>query len=669
MAPKRVNAGATAPDEPLAAPGRPAAATAGANVIVLAEDVTLLELLKHALDGRQRVWRADNALHAADLLVAAHSGILFIDAALPAHETPTLVDKLHEQFPDFPIVVTGRRDDELELGDRISSGAVFRFLHKPVSADRVRNFMDAAARRQGEQPDTDLSASSALPVASARALDSVRSIRLPRIRLDPVVIKRALRILVAIAFVVVAVWALTSLVRQKPWEKISIPDITALAPAQKDEPAPIPTRTDPALSRLLSAAGIALSQGRLAEPEGQNAVELYRRALLADPGNAEALRGLARTTDELLLRVEQLLLAQDLPAAAGALDAARSADPANPRLEFFSAQLVHERDRLQGASGVAATGGAAAEQAQDERLNRLLTLADERMRQGRLVGDADSAKSYVLEARDVRPGDAGVQQAMNALSSRMLLAANEAMKDGDAVAATGWLDRAASLGVDGRSVARLRAEIESARLATVQEDRSRLLALANQRIAQGRLLDPPGDSARHYVDLLSAADPGYSGLAETATLLAAALLDDSGRLMRDGRYADAEAALAAAGSAGASKSEVASARSALNSARARAVASQEILPEGALTKIEHQPAKYPVRAASRGIEGWVDVQFTVAADGSTQDAVVTDSSPAGSFEQAVLDAVQGWRYQPRIVAGKPLDQRVQLRVRFELAGN
>jgi TonB family protein len=243
------------------------------------------------------------------------------------------------------------------------------------------------------------------------------------------------------------------------------------------------------------------------------------------------------------------------------------------------------------------------------------------------------------------------------------------MKDGDAVAATGWLDRAASLGVDGRSVARLRAEIESARLATVQEDRSRLLALANQRIAQGRLLDPPGDSARHYVDLLSAADPGYSGLAETATLLAAALLDDSGRLMRDGRYADAEAALAAAGSAGASKSEVASARSALNSARARAVASQEILPEGALTKIEHQPAKYPVRAASRGIEGWVDVQFTVAADGSTQDAVVTDSSPAGSFEQAVLDAVQGWRYQPRIVAGKPLDQRVQLRVRFELAGN
>lgn len=669
MAPKRANAGATAPDEPQAAPGRPATATAGANVIVLAEDVTLLELLKHALDGRQRVWRADNALHAADLLVAAHSGIVFIDAALPAHETPTLVDRLHEQFPDFPIVVTGRRDDELELGDRISSGAVFRFLHKPVSADRVRNFMDAAARRQGEQPDANLSSSSTLPAASARALESVRSIRLPHIRLDPVRIRRALRIFVAIAVAVVAVWALTSLVRQKPWEKISIPDITALAPAQKDEPVPTPKRADPALSRLLSTAGIALSQGRLAEPEGQNAVELYRRALLADPGNVEALRGLARTTDELLLRVEQLLLAQDLPAAAGALDAARSADPANPRLEFFSAQLVHERDRLQGASGVAATGGAAAEQAQDERLNRLLTLADERMRRGRLVGGADSAESYVLEARDTRPGDAGVQQAMNALSGRMLLAANEAMKDGDMIAATDWLDRAASLGVDGRSVARLRAEIESARLATVQEDRSRLLALANQRIAQGRLLDPPGDSARHYVDLLSAADPGYSGLAETAALLAEALLDDSGRLMRDQRYADAEAALAAAGSAGARKSEVASARSALNSARARAVASQEILPEGALTKIEHQPAKYPVRAASRGIQGWVDVQFTVAADGSTRDAFVTDSSPAGSFEQAVLDAVQGWRYQPRIVAGKPLDQRVQLRVRFELAGN
>jgi len=177
-----MNSGAERPADfqPAANPAVEAAATA--NVIVLAEDVTLLELMKHSLEGRQRVWRADDALHAADLLVAAHSGILFIDAALMGNETPTLVDRLHEQFPDFPIVVTGRRDDEVGLGERISTGAVFRFLHKPVSADRVRNFIDAAARRSGEQPPREPAAEGTSPSAPSRAFSAVRSISLPRIR-------------------------------------------------------------------------------------------------------------------------------------------------------------------------------------------------------------------------------------------------------------------------------------------------------------------------------------------------------------------------------------------------------------------------------------------------------------------------------------------------------
>jgi protein TonB len=85
--------------------------------------------------------------------------------------------------------------------------------------------------------------------------------------------------------------------------------------------------------------------------------------------------------------------------------------------------------------------------------------------------------------------------------------------------------------------------------------------------------------------------------------------------------------------------------------------------------IENRSPVYPARAAERRAQGWVDVQFTVAADGSTRDAVVTASSPAGLFEKSVLDAVRDWRYEPRVVAGRPVDQRVELRVRFELKGN
>jgi TonB family protein len=636
-------------------------APARANVIVLAEDVTLLEMIKHSVDGRQKVWRADDALHAADLLVACQSGALFIDAALARSETPTLVDKLHEQFPDFPIVVTGRREDEMELGERISTGIVFRFVHKPVSAERVRNFIDAAVRRSGEQAP-----GAASPAADGNATPA-RVLRLPRIAVDRERLLPLLRGAARIALALVLGWGLVKAAEHRPWEHISLPELAA--PDGRTTSAPPAERQDPMLARVLGAAGIALSQGRLVEPEGQNALELYRRVLQADPDNVEAHAGLARTTEELLLRVEQRLLAQDLSGAASALDAARSADPSNPRLEFFSSQLAGAREGASARAMTAAAGGDAADRARAGRITRLLSLADQRMKEGKLYGGIDSAQAYVLEARDAAPEDAGVQQALNALSGRMLLAASEAMHKGDMISADSWLDRAESLGVDGKSVARLRAEIAAAQLASVHEDRSRLLALANQRIAQGQLLEPNGDSARHYVDLLKAADPNFDGLAETESLLSSRLLERARAQSANGRYKDAGNLLAAAQTTGAGELELAATSMVLANDRAQSPAAMAVMPEDSLTKIEHRPPAYPARAALRGAQGWVDVQFTVSADGSTRDVVVTDSSPAGLFEQSVLDAIRGWRYEPRIMAGKPVDTRVGLRVRFELAGN
>jgi TonB family protein len=665
--------------QPDSAPRMVAPATA--NVIVLAEDATLLEMIKHSLEGRQKIWRADDALHAADLLVASQSGILFVDAAVARGETAALIDSLHEQFPDFPIVVTGRREDEIELGERISTGAVFRFLHKPVSAERVRNFIDAAVRRSAEQPTGSTPPASDAPSAPARALSTVRSIRLPRMEIDPARVGRALRTVAWIAVVPLFVWGLVTVVQQKPWERISLPVIAGLAMTESREKAPATDRDrdsdsdhglnrhDDALARVLGAAGIALGQGRLVEPPGQNALELYRRVLQADPGNVEAREGLAKTTDELLLRVEQCLLAEDLSGAASALDAARSADPTHPRLEFFSSQLVRERDRTNSRAVATAAGSDAAERAQGERVTRLLSLADQRMKQGKLVGGIDSAQAYVLDAHEAAPGDPGVQQALNALSGRMLLVASEAMHQGDMIVAGSWLDRAESIGVDGKAVARLRAEIASARVASVHEDRSRLLALANQRIAQGRLLEPASDSARHYADLLQAADPGFEGLAETEALLAARLLERARQLSASGRHAQADILLAAAENSGAREVDLAATGLALADDRSQTAAAQEVAPEATLNKIKHRAPVYPARAEARGVEGWVDVQFTVATDGSTRDIVASGSSPAGVFEESVLDAIRDWRYQPRVVAGKPVDQRVELRVSFKLRRN
>jgi periplasmic protein TonB len=76
---------------------------------------------------------------------------------------------------------------------------------------------------------------------------------------------------------------------------------------------------------------------------------------------------------------------------------------------------------------------------------------------------------------------------------------------------------------------------------------------------------------------------------------------------------------------------------------------------------------YPQRALSRGIEGWVQVQFTISETGSVLDPVVVDSSPKGMFDDAALKAIARWRYNPKVENGVGV-QRVGLQtiIRFTL---
>lgn len=433
------------------------------NVVVVADDTTLLELLKAALEGRQKVWRAEGAEHAVDLLQAQPAAILLVDAARTTHETPQFVDRLHERFPDLPIVVAGRRDDELELGERISTGVVFRFLHKPVSADRIRNFLENAARRAAERPPPK-------PVpqkAEFNALDAARAIKLPTVEVDTVAIGRVARKVALVALLGLAAWGVVEGLKWKPWEKVVLPELPiSISMPKPAADGPVLTAAEQRqadLSRLLREADEALAAGRLAEPEGRNAIELYRRVLLLDASNAVASEGLAQVAQQLLVEMEARVAAQDLAGAAVALDAARAADPSNPQLEAASTRLAEERERARTASVAGLRGGVAPDPAVTARVERLLLLADEAMAAGQLADTDESAEAYVQEARRLRPQDPGVVQAVNALSGRMLLAAGEALDNEDPVTARDWIDRAAALEVDERNVARLRARLEALR--------------------------------------------------------------------------------------------------------------------------------------------------------------------------------------------------------------
>ena len=80
-------------------------------------------------------------------------------------------------------------------------------------------------------------------------------------------------------------------------------------------------------------------------------------------------------------------------------------------------------------------------------------------------------------------------------------------------------------------------------------------------------------------------------------------------------------------------------------------------------------AIYPRRAQSRGIEGFVIVEFVVTKTGSVSHATVVKAKPEGVFDRAALDAVAKFKYKPRVVDGVAMEVAgVQNKISFEIDG-
>lgn len=75
---------------------------------------------------------------------------------------------------------------------------------------------------------------------------------------------------------------------------------------------------------------------------------------------------------------------------------------------------------------------------------------------------------------------------------------------------------------------------------------------------------------------------------------------------------------------------------------------------------------YPQRAAQRGLEGYVIVEFTVTRTGTTRDISVVESSNS-VFDRAAVDAAAKFKYRPRVIDGEPVEvPGVRNRITFVL---
>jgi len=75
---------------------------------------------------------------------------------------------------------------------------------------------------------------------------------------------------------------------------------------------------------------------------------------------------------------------------------------------------------------------------------------------------------------------------------------------------------------------------------------------------------------------------------------------------------------------------------------------------------------YPAQALSRKIEGWVMVRFNITKEGTVDSVEVVDSKPKGVFEREAVRAAWRYKFKPKLVDGKPVEQVATLPFEFTL---
>ncbi|MEO5560002.1 MAG: energy transducer TonB [Dokdonella sp.] len=208
---------------------------------------------------------------------------------------------------------------------------------------------------------------------------------------------------------------------------------------------------------------------------------------------------------------------------------------------------------------------------------------------------------------------------------------------------------------------------------------------AEDQINQGNF-----DEATRIVNLLAKADPSNYAL----TILRSKLDAKKKQNEREQLVAQQTAATAAAAAAAKASGSTASAaaQEAAAAAGSTAAATAPVVPTPKPTEVARatpapavappppepvgetrdvqvisppRPA-YPPAAARNRQDGWVEVEFTVGADGSVQNAKVVGSNPAHVFDREAVRAIELAKFQPKLEKGQAVAATLRRRIEFKL---
>ncbi len=609
----------------------PAPSGKGAEILALTEDDFFLLAVRRVVTLPNRVWHATSDAQAADMLMATPCAVVLLDVGL-AGNVQDVVMRLRQQLPELGFVIAGEPQDRARVADLIESGDVQGFVVKDEAAANLAAVLETGINRHLELKT----------VADSRDAKAAGSRKMPLIAGIAAAV---------VAAVGVTVWFLTRDASAPAGDVAPLTSSVGSEQASKAE----------TVETILQKGREAFEAGRFVDSKGNGALDHFKAALNVDPQNAEATDGVHRIAEVMLARAESALLESKVRDASSALKIARSVEPNHPRIPFLEAQVTRELDRSAAAQQEAAKADAL-----NQKLASLIRLGNERMAQDRLVEPAnDSARSVLMQARELDSGSVLVLQGLRSLANKMVQKGQQAASRGDAEAAEQWIAQARALNVSGIDFARIERDMKGAQRSKTSEA-DKLLGLARTRLTEGQLLDPENDSARFYVLQLRQQYPDTAGLAPVVDNLRNQLVSQASDAVARNDVRGAQRLLDEAKGLGASGASYDQASSALNVARRKIESMAAPMPVRDNMVVKSVTPEYPTRAQRKRQEGYVDLHFTSSTAGDVKDVMVAASQPEGVFDDAAVRALKRWKFKPREVDGQLIEQRLSLRMRFEL---
>jgi len=530
-------------------------------ILVLSANPNVLDTVKRSVSPNAQIAEASNVDGAMQQLYSVRPGVVLIDS-MSCKDIPGTIAQMMQEIPNLTVVVACKTDENSSMMKLVATGQIFRFLITPLSQVQTKMTIDAAISQH-----QDLGVQSDRREAATAAGDDGNEQRKNYL---PAYIGLGAALVVVVGGIFYGISHMGS----------SDGNQQNTVVANKDGPA----------AKELALADKALAAGRLLEPPGDSALDLYRSALTIDPKNIRAKSGIDNVANKLLEKAEAALSAEQLETAITVLEQARDVSPDNARLKFLDGQVARERERLKLT------------QAQDtsKKVRTLLAAAQEDIDAGRLVSPSgNNARETIGEARRTDPTDPAIAQAQRLLNTRTIEAARRAAEQNQTEQAQNLLSAARQMGAAG-------ADLTAVERLLTAETRPTPAATSTQTAAS-----------------------------QQQAAIAAAQQQAAAEAAR--KKAEAESAAAA-----------------------NSTAAQVLPPK----RIKTVPPTNPKIAAERGIKGYALVQFTIMQNGLVNDVKVVDSQPKGIFDEAAIQAVSQWRYEPPVRAdGKPatLEQKIKLK--------